>query len=62
MFMTSSEQEKYLLIQIQLFHSKAVLVPNVSAKFEFDQIKDEETALILIKTVFSNFLYSTEQR
>ena len=34
MFMTSSEQEKHLLIQIQLFQLKAVLVPNVSAKFE----------------------------
>ena len=60
MFMTSSEQERHLLIQIQLSRSKAVLVPNVSAKF--DQIKDEEAAPILIYTVFSNFLYSTEQR
>ena len=33
MLMTSSEQEKHLLIQIQLFQLKAVLVPNVSAKF-----------------------------
>ena len=29
--MTSSEQEKHILMQIQLFHSKAVLGP---AKFE----------------------------
>ena len=62
MSMTSSEQEKHLLIQIQLFQSKAVLVPNVSAKFELDQIKDEEAAAILIYTVFSNFLYSKEKR
>ena len=32
--MTSSEQEKKLLIKIQLFQSKAVFVLNVSAKFE----------------------------
>ena len=32
--MTSSEQEERLLIQIQLFQSKALLVLNVSAKFE----------------------------
>ena len=34
MLMTSSEQEKHLLIQIQLFQSKAVFVLNVSDKFE----------------------------
>ena len=34
MLIISSEQEKHLLIQIQLFHSKAVFVLNVSAKFE----------------------------
>ena len=34
MLMTSSEQEKQLLIQIQFFKSKAVFVLNVSAKFE----------------------------
>ena len=33
MLMTSSEQERHLLIQIQLFESKAVSVLNVSAKF-----------------------------
>ena len=33
MVMTPSEQEKHLLIQIQLFQSKAELVLNVSAKF-----------------------------
>ena len=48
MLMTSSEQEKHLLIQIQLFQSKAVFVLNVFGKFEWDQIKDEETAPILI--------------
>ena len=46
--MTSSEQEEHLLIQIQLFQSKTVFVLNVSAKFEQDQIKDEEAAPILI--------------
>ena len=55
MLMTSSEQDKHLLIQIQFFQSKGVLVPNVSAKFEQDQIKDEEAAPILTWTVFSNF-------
>ena len=34
MLMTSSRQEKYLLIKIQLSESKAVFVINVSAKFE----------------------------
>ena len=34
MLVKSSEQEKYLLIQIQLFRSKAVFALNVSAKFE----------------------------
>ena len=34
MLMTSSEQEKHLLIQIQHFQSKAVFVLNVSANFE----------------------------
>ena len=48
MLMTSSEQEKRPLFQIQLFQSKAVFVLNVSAKFEWDQIKDEEAAPILI--------------
>ena len=48
MLMTSSEQEKHLLIQIQLYQSKAVFVLNVSAKFEWDQIKDQEAAPILI--------------
>ena len=45
--MTSSVLEKHLLIEIQLFQSKAVLVLNVSAKFEEDQIEDEEAAPIL---------------
>ena len=45
MLMTSSEQGEHLLIQIQLFQSKAVFVLNVSAKFE---MKDEEAAPILI--------------
>ena len=45
--MTSSKQKKHLLIQIQPFQSKAAFVLNVSAKFEYDQIKDEETAPIL---------------
>ena len=36
MLMMSLEQEKHLLIQIQLFQSKAVFVPNVSATFEMD--------------------------
>ena len=62
MMMTSSEQEKHLLIQIQLFQSKAAFVLNVSAKLEQNQIKDEEAAPILIWAVFSNFQYSTEQR
>ena len=44
MLMMSSEQEKHPLIQIQLFQSIAVSVPNVSAKFEKDQIKDEESS------------------
>ena len=39
MLMTPSEQGKLLLIQIQLFQSKAVLVLNVPTKFEQDQIK-----------------------
>ena len=34
MLMTSSEQEKHLLIQIQLIQSKAVFMLNVFAKFE----------------------------
>ena len=34
MLMTPSEQEKHLLIQIQLFQSKAVSVLNAPAKFE----------------------------
>ena len=38
MLMTSSEQEKHLLIQIQLFQPKAVFVLNVSAKFQQDQL------------------------
>ena len=46
--MTSSEQEKQLLIKIQFLQSKTVFVLNVSAKFEYDQIKDEEAAPILI--------------
>ena len=46
--MTSSEQEKDLLIQIQLFQSKTVFEINVSAKFGKDQIKDEEAAPIII--------------
>ena len=62
MLMTSSEQGKHLLIQIRHFQSKAVFMLNVSAKFELDQIKDEEATPILIKTVFSNFRHSTEQR
>ena len=32
--MTSSEQEKRVLIQIQLFQSKAIFVLDVSAKCE----------------------------
>ena len=55
MLMTSSKQGKHPLIQIQLFQSKAVLVLNVSVKFERDQIKDEEAAPIFIWTVFSSF-------
>ena len=46
--MTSSEQEKDLLIQIQVFQLKAVFVLNVSPTFEQDQIKDKEAAPILI--------------
>ena len=34
MLMTSSEQEKHLLIQIELLRSKAVFVLNISAKFK----------------------------
>ena len=60
--MTSSEQEKHVLIQIELFQAKAIFVLNVSVKFEYDQVKDEEAAPISIYTVFSNFRYSTEQR
>ena len=48
MLMTSSEQEKHLLIQIQLFQSKAMFVLNVSTKFKQDQMKDKEAAPILI--------------
>ena len=49
MLMTSLEQEKLLLIQIQLLQSKTMFKLNVSAKFEYDpKIKDEETAPILI--------------
>ena len=47
MLMTSSKQGKHLLIKVQLFHSNVVLVLNVSAMFEWDQIKDEEAAPIL---------------
>ena len=46
--MTPSEQEKHLLIKIQLSQSKTVFVQNVSAKFEQDQVKDEEASPILI--------------
>ena len=60
--MTSSEQEKHLLIQIQQAQSKTVFVQNVSAKYEQDKVKDEEAAPILIYTVFNKFLYSTDQR
>ena len=42
----SSKQGKRLLFYIQLFWSKAMPVLNVSAKFEYDWIKDEEAALI----------------
>ena len=42
MLITSSEQEKHLSIQIKLFQSKAVFLLNVSAKYEEEQIKDEE--------------------
>ena len=48
MLMTSSEQEKHLLIQIQRFQLKAVFVLNVSAKFEEDQIKVKGAAPALI--------------
>ena len=48
MLMTLSEQEKHLLIEIQVYQSKALFVLNVSAKFEYDQIKDEEAASFLI--------------
>ena len=46
--MTSLVQMKHLLIKIQLLQSKTVFVQNVSAKFEQDQVKDEEAAPILI--------------
>ena len=45
--MTSSEQKKHLLIQIQPFQSKAAFVLDVFAKFEYDQTNDEETVPIL---------------
>ena len=48
MLMMSSEQGKRLLFLIQLFCSKAILVLNVSVKFESDWIKDEKVAPILI--------------
>ena len=44
--MTSSEQTKRLLFLIQLYCSKEILVLNVSAKFEYDCIKDKEAAPI----------------
>ena len=37
------------------FLSKAVFVLNISAKFEYDKVKDEEAAPTLIWTVFSSF-------
>ena len=49
MLMKSSEQEKHLSIQIEHFQSKAVFVLNVSAKFEYAQIKVEEAAPALIR-------------
>ena len=55
MMMTSSEQEKHLFIQIQLFRSKSVFVLNVSATFGEDKVKDEEAAPILIDC-FQEFL------
>ena len=55
MLLTSSKQEKHLLIHIKLFQSKAVFMLNVSAKFEWEQINDEEGAPILILTVFYIF-------
>ena len=45
MLMTLSEQKKRL---IQLSQSKPIFVFNVSAKFKEDQMKNEETASILI--------------
>ena len=48
MLMTSSEQEKHLINSSPTFQSKAEFVLNVSAKFELDQIRDEEAAPILI--------------
>ena len=48
MLLTSSEQRKPLLFLIQLFKCKAMLVLDVSAKFESDWIKDEEAAPVLI--------------
>ena len=55
MLLTSSEQKKHLLIQIQHFQSKALFVLNVSAKFEHDQVKVEKAAPALIQIVFNNF-------
>ena len=46
--MTSSEQEKHLFFQIQLFQLKAIFMLNVSVKFELDHTEDEEAAPILI--------------
>ena len=60
MLMMSSEQEKHLLIQSNFFSPKQYLtVLNVFAKFEYDQIKDEEAATILIETVFA--IFDTQQ-
>ena len=47
--MTSSEQEKRLLFLIQLYCSKATLVLNVPAKFEYDWIKDKKQHLFIYR-------------
>ena len=47
--MTSSEQGNDYYFKSNFFRSKAILVLNVSAKFEWHWIKDEEAVFEYIK-------------
>ena len=60
--MKSSGQGKCLLFWVQLLNSEALSVFYVSAKFQYDWLKDEVAAAILKEPVFNNFRYPLEQR